>query len=69
MFEGIPQSYQMRNPFLVLRLVLFGMSLTSSRLISNAHGFTGVLVYVNVLTIGFAAWNLTVLKDLGIDGE
>ncbi|KAI1794506.1 hypothetical protein LXA43DRAFT_883612 [Ganoderma leucocontextum] len=49
MFERIPQSYEMRNPFLVLRLVLFG-----------------ILVYVNVLTIGFATWNLTVLKDLEI---
>lgn len=28
-----------------------------------------ILVYVNLLTIGFAVWNLTVLKGLGDQGE
>ncbi|KAI0636823.1 hypothetical protein C8Q77DRAFT_526446 [Trametes polyzona] len=48
MFGRVPQpGLVTRNPFIVLRFVLFA-----------------ILVYVNVLTIGFAAWNLTVLKTL-----
>ncbi|OJT14592.1 hypothetical protein TRAPUB_8838 [Trametes pubescens] len=49
MFARAPQpSCVTRNPFIVLRFVLFA-----------------ILVYVNLLTIGFATWNLTVLKGLG----
>ncbi|TBU35826.1 hypothetical protein BD311DRAFT_814134 [Dichomitus squalens] len=49
MFEGLPQSCETRNPFIVLRFVLLG-----------------ILAYINILTIGFAAWNLTVLRDLDV---
>ena len=69
MFEHVSPFYEMRNPFLVLRLALFGEYLSALRLIYNAHVSAGVLVYVNVLAIGFAAWNLTVLKDLDVSGE
>lgn len=69
MSEYASSFYEMRNPFLVLRLVLFGEYLSAWLLVCNAHVVTGILVYVNVLTIGFAAWNLTVLKDLEVDGE
>ncbi|KAH9857028.1 hypothetical protein C2E23DRAFT_881515 [Lenzites betulinus] len=48
MFGQMPETqYVARNPFIVLRFVLFA-----------------ILVYVNLLTIGFAVWNLTVLKSL-----
>ncbi|KAI0375044.1 hypothetical protein BV20DRAFT_1033072 [Pilatotrama ljubarskyi] len=48
MFERMPEHpYVMRNPFIVLRFVLFA-----------------ILVYVNLLTVGFAVWNLSELKSL-----
>ncbi|KAI0362269.1 hypothetical protein OH77DRAFT_38916 [Trametes cingulata] len=48
MFERTPEHpYVMRNPFIVLRFVLFA-----------------ILVYVNLLTVGFAVWNLSELKSL-----
>ncbi|KAI0673074.1 hypothetical protein C8Q78DRAFT_697722 [Trametes maxima] len=50
MLGRIPRSSaEMRNPFVVLRFVLFA-----------------ILVYVNLLIIGFAVWNLTVLKGLDV---
>ena len=69
MFQDIPPFYEMRNPFLVLRLALFGMPSWRLHSWCKAHVSPGILVYVNVLTIGFAAWNLTVLKDLEVSGE
>ncbi|KAI0831461.1 hypothetical protein BC628DRAFT_766950 [Trametes gibbosa] len=48
MLRQMPEpQYVARNPFIVLRFVLFA-----------------ILVYVNILTIGFAVWNVTVLKSL-----
>ncbi|KAI0665119.1 hypothetical protein C8Q70DRAFT_32016 [Cubamyces menziesii] len=52
MFERFPHAMPtMRNPFIVLRFVLFA-----------------ILIYVNLLMIGFAVWNLSVLKSLNVDG-
>ncbi|OSD08709.1 hypothetical protein PYCCODRAFT_1484590 [Trametes coccinea BRFM310] len=48
MFERLPTpSSGLRNPFIVLRFVLFA-----------------ILLYVNLLTIGFAVWNISVLRSL-----
>ncbi|TFK83485.1 hypothetical protein K466DRAFT_498411 [Polyporus arcularius HHB13444] len=48
MLGRLPQaSHEMRNPFVVLRFVLFA-----------------ILVYVNILILGLAGWNITVLKGL-----
>ncbi|RPD66291.1 hypothetical protein L226DRAFT_609159 [Lentinus tigrinus ALCF2SS1-7] len=50
MFGRLTQtSYEMRNPFIVLRFVLFA-----------------ILVYVNILILGLAGWNISVLKGLKI---
>ncbi|KAH9901077.1 hypothetical protein C8Q73DRAFT_229834 [Cubamyces lactineus] len=52
MLERFPNATStMRNPFIVLRFVLFA-----------------ILIYVNLLMIGFAVWNLSVLKSLNVDG-
>ncbi|KAI0780781.1 hypothetical protein BD413DRAFT_463336 [Trametes elegans] len=49
MFARLPQtSHGMRNPFIVLRFVMFA-----------------ILFYVNLLTVGFSVWNISVLKGLG----
>ncbi|CDO72859.1 hypothetical protein BN946_scf185002.g44 [Trametes cinnabarina] len=48
MIEHLPPSHPgMRNPFVVLRFVLFA-----------------ILLYVNLLTIGFAVWNISVLRAI-----